>query len=201
MNLVSPIPPSVNHYLGYRGVIKNGKPVAVSYKTQEAVKYANTFREYVIAEVEQQGWVQPESRAQHFYADAVFYFDNAGRDTNNYFKVMLDAITDTGLVWPDDNVVCERVKRIYYDAENPRIELMIYPVDYIGIFDNASQLEEFKKSCIDCSRSKRNCSVLRKATEGRIQTGVSNTHCDKYVQRKGEKGNGKEKESCHNERI
>ena len=28
----SPIPPSVNHYLAYRTIIKNGKPMAMIYK-------------------------------------------------------------------------------------------------------------------------------------------------------------------------
>ena len=39
LKLISPIPPSVNHYLGYRTVKKGGKYLAVSYKKPEAVKY------------------------------------------------------------------------------------------------------------------------------------------------------------------
>ena len=90
---------------------------------------------------------------------------------------MLDAITDTGLVWVDDNVTCERVQRIYYDSKNPRIELTIYPVEYIGVFDNASQLEQFESRCIGCSRYKRNCSILQKAKEGRVQEEINNGIC------------------------
>ena len=30
---------SVNHYLAYRAIMKNGKSMAMSYKTQEAKKF------------------------------------------------------------------------------------------------------------------------------------------------------------------
>ena len=41
----SPIPPSVNHYLAYRTIIKNGKPMAMSYKTKEAKDYQKNIIE------------------------------------------------------------------------------------------------------------------------------------------------------------
>lgn len=182
--LVSPMPPSVNHYLSYRAIIKNGKPMAMSYKTAEATKYQKDFAEYVKQEVSKQGWDLTPNKDQHFYVDCVFYFDRMDKDCNNYYKCLLDAITDTQLIWIDDNVVCERVNRIYYDSQNPRIELHIYPVDYIGIFDDISQLEKFETNCIGCSRYKRNCSILQKAKEGRIQEEVVGFECKKYKPQK-----------------
>ena len=179
LHLTSPIPPSVNHYLGYRAIIKNGKPMATSYKTTEAKKYQKEFGKYIQEQVNKQNWNLTPNEFQHFYVDAVFYFDRVDKDPNNYFKCSLDAITETGLIWLDDNVVCERVQRIYYDSKNPRLELDIYPVDYIGIFDNISQLEKFESNCFGCSRYKRNCSVLQKAKEGRIQDEIKNMICTK----------------------
>ena len=108
------------------------------------------------------------------------------KESNNYYKCMLDAITDTQLIWIDDNVVCERINRIYYDSKNPRIELHIYPVDYIGIFDNISQLENFESNCIGCSRYKRNCSILQKAKDGRVQEEIVDFTCLKYKPKKDE---------------
>ena len=186
LRLISPIPPSVNHYLAYRAIIKNGKPMAMSYKTAEATKYQKEFAKYVEQEVKRQNWDLIPNKEQHFYVDCVFYFDRTNKDCNNYFKCMLDAITDTQLVWIDDNVVCERVNRIYYDNANPRIELCIYPVDYIGIFDNISQLEEFETNCIGCSRYKRNCSILQKAKEGHLQEDIVNFTCTKRKTKKVE---------------
>lgn len=175
------IPPSVNHYLAYRAIIKNGKPMAMSYKTREALQYQKNLMAYVRDEVKKQNWSLVPNKLQHFYIDAVFYFGKTNQDANNYFKVMLDAITDTQLIWLDDNVTCERVQGIYYDAENPRVDIHIHPTDYIGVFKNASQLEIFESNCIDCKRFKRNCSLLRGAKEGRIQPEISNARCYKFT--------------------
>lgn len=179
LKLTSPICPSVNHYLGWRGILKGGKPMAVSYKKPEALKYQKDFAEYVKEEVKKQGWVKSDNPSQHYYMDCIFYFDRTDKDCNNYFKCLADAITDSGVVWIDDTQLCERVQGIFYDSENPRIEIVIKEVDYIGVFDNASQLEEFESNCIGCSRYKRNCSLLKKAKEGRIQTEITDCVCTK----------------------
>lgn len=184
LNLISPIPPSVNHYLAYRAILKNGRPFAMSYKTPEAVKYREDFAEYVRSEVRKQGWNLTPNKTQHFYIDTVFYFPATNLDANNYFKVMLDAITDTQLIWLDDNVTCERVQAIYYDANNPRMEITIRPVDYIGVFDDTPQMEAFVSNCIGCTRYTRNCSILRQAKEGRIQDELADGVCTKYKPKK-----------------
>ncbi len=178
--LTSEIPPSVNHYIGYRGIMKNGRPMAVSYKTRDALKYQKDFTDYVKTEVEKQNWEVVPNKTQHFYVDTVFYFGKTNQDANNYFKVMLDAITDTKMIWLDDNVVCERVQGVFYDADNPRVELHIHPTDYIGVFQNAPQLAEFESNCIACKRHKRNCSLLRGAKEGHIQPEISGGVCLKF---------------------
>ena len=171
---------SVNHYLGWRGIIKNKKPMAVSYKKPEALKYQKEFAEYVKKEVKKQGWEKSDNIFQHYYMDCIIYFDRIDKDANNVFKCLADAITDSGVVWIDDTQLCERVQRRCYDSKNPRIEITIYPCDYIGVFDNASQLEQFKSRCIGCKRYKRNCSILQKAKEGRIQEELNGLECSKY---------------------
>lgn len=175
---------SVNHYLAYRAIIKNGKPMAMSYKTKEAKDFQKKFENHIREQVKKQNWNLEVDPAQHFYVDAVFYFPRLDMDANNYFKTSLDSITETGLIWADDNVVCERVQRIYYDSENPRIELTIYPVDYIGIFNTYKDMEMFEEKCTTCLRYKRNCSILKKAKEGRIQADIVDFDCMKYKQSK-----------------
>jgi crossover junction endodeoxyribonuclease RusA len=185
LKLISPIPLSVNHYLGTRAIIKKdkfgkAKPMAMVYETGEAKKYKKNFGEYIKEQVKLQNWKMSEDKTQHIYCDCVFYFDRTDKDCNNYFKLLLDSITESEVVWIDDNVVCERVNRIYYDSSNPRIELEIYPVDYIGIFDNQEQLDGFESKCKTCKRYNRNCSILKKAKEGRIQEEICNLECSKY---------------------
>lgn len=180
LKLTSPIPASVNHYLGTRAIIKNGKPMAMIYETSEAKKYKKEFGKYIEEQVKLQNWIMPDNKTQHIYCDCVFYFDRTDKDCNNYFKLLLDAITESECVWIDDNIVCERVNRIYYDSKNPRIELTIYPVEYIGIFDSKNDLESFENKCKTCQRYKRNCSILRQAKEGRIQEETQGNTCLKY---------------------
>lgn len=170
--------------MAYRAIIKNGRPMAMSYKTPEAIRYRTNFANYVKNEVKLQDWELTPNKTQHFYIDTVFYFPNTKLDCNNYFKVMLDAITDTQLIWLDDNVTCERVQAIYYDSDNPHIEITIKPVDYIGIFNNVSQMEEFTSRCIECTRYARNCSILRRAKEGRIQKEINGGSCLEYKPQK-----------------
>ncbi len=180
LNLVSPIPPSVNHYLAYRTTVsKSGKVIGMSYKTADARKYRKEFADYVCRECESQGWnIEPNAK-QHFYIDGWFYFPRVDLDANNYWKILLDAITDTQKIWIDDNVACERVQRIFYDSANPRIVLRITPVEYVGIFDTADQMDGFITSnCIGCTRYKRNCSILNKALEGRVQDGITCDECN-----------------------
>jgi len=182
LKLVSPMPPSVNHYLAYRCIYnkKTKKWMAMSYKTADATKYQKDFTKYVIEEVKKQGWKISENKYQHYYFDVVFYFPRIDMDANNYFKCCLDSITESELVWIDDNQVCERVNRVFYDSKNPRMEIEIKPVDYIGVFDNTFQLEYFESNCIGCMKYKRNCSLLIKAKEGRIQEDICDLVCSKF---------------------
>lgn len=188
LKLTSPIPLSVNHYLGTRAILKKDKsgklkPMAMVYETSEAKKYKKEFGEYIKEQVKLQNWIISEDKTQHICCDCVFYFDRTDKDCNNYFKLLLDSITESEVVWIDDNVVCERVNRIYYDSSNPRIELEIYPVNYIGVFDNQEQLDYFENKCKTCKRYNKNCSILKKAKEGRIQEEICDLECSKYKER------------------
>lgn len=176
----SPIPPSVNHYLAYRTIIKNGKPMAMSYKTKEAKDYQKKIIELIKKEVEKQRWVKSDNKFQHYYMDVVFYFPRVDMDANNYFKCLADAITDSELVWIDDTQLCERVMGIYYDNKNPRMEIEIKPVNYIGIFPEKDTYEQFICKCGTCKRYKRHCSILNKAKEGRISEDITSFECQKY---------------------
>lgn len=154
--------------------------MAMSYVTKQASDYKKKFAKYVEQEIVLQKWDVEPTKLLHFYVDATFYFARIDQDANNYFKVLLDAITDTKKIWLDDNVVCERVQRVLYDNVNPRIELIIHPVEYIGIFDDVSRYEKFTNNCIGCARYNRNCSVLKNAIQGKIQEGVTQDSCDKH---------------------
>ena len=183
--MTSPIPLSVNHYVKPRPFIKYGKPCVTLYETSEAKKYKKDFSNYIKQEVKTQKFNHIPNKTQHFYVDCVFYFDRIDRDANNYFKLLLDAITNSQCIWLDDNVVCERVNAIYYDAENPRIEMTISPVDYIGVFQSQEHLDGFISNCIHCTRYKEGkCGILCRAIEGRIQDEINEYTCSKHREKK-----------------
>jgi Holliday junction resolvase RusA-like endonuclease len=181
LKLASLIPPSVNHYLAYRVVYRGGRAIPVSYETKEAKDFKSTFKDYVAREVARQGFARSD---RHIYCDCRFYFDRVDRDPNNYYKLLWDAISETGLVWEDDNVVCERCLSINYDTQNPRIEIEIYPVEYVGIFPTDHHRQRFESKCQRCTRSTRNCSIFTKALKGFIQPDITNLECKRYKERK-----------------
>ena len=178
--------PTVNHYLGHRGFIKNGKPQVSVYVTTEAKKYKKRFVEYIKQQIKEQQFEIKLHKFQFTHVDATWYFPRIDLDSNNQWKLILDSLTEAG-IWTDDNTTLERCKRIYYDNKNPRMVLEVYYSEQIGIFDNQSQLEEFKSNCIQCKRYKNGkCSIFKKALESRIQEEIQGLACSKYNKNKGE---------------
>ena len=190
--LSSPIPPSVNHYLAHRAIMKDGKPMAVVYETKEAKDYKKEFIKYIKEQVRKQCWNLPLDKFQHFYLDCKFYFDRIDKDPDNYFKLLKDSITETQLIWVDDNVVCERVYGIFYDSKNPRIEMVIHPVKYIGIFKDKDELNSFEDKCKTCRRYNKNCSLFNNAKIGKIQEEITKQD-DRLVCQKWKEGKPNDK--------
>lgn len=190
LKLTSPIPVSVNHYLKPRSFIvwegKKPKAMVSMYETSEAKTFKKNFIKYIQEQVKIQNWETKLDKFKNTIIDCVFYFPRINMDANNTWKLLLDSITESGVVWLDDNTTLESAKRIYYDTENPRIEITISYADYIGIFDNQQQLDGFLQSnCIQCSRYKDGrCSILVKAKEGRIQEEIQDFKCNKFKKKK-----------------
>ena len=72
----SPVPPSVNHYLAYRTVIKNGKPMAMSYKTKEAKEYQKYIINLLQEEVKKQNWVKSDNKLTLLYGCNLLFSKN-----------------------------------------------------------------------------------------------------------------------------
>jgi len=172
--LTSDVPISVNAYLKARAFIMiiKGKQVAqvTMYESKEAKEYKKKFITYVKNEIIKQQWSYEEGK--FVIVKAVIYFDRSNRDANNIWKIMIDALVDSG-VFPNDTMVMERVERIYYDTVNPRVELKILHSKFVGIFDDEKEYQRFVIICKGCSRYKNNCSILSKCLESRIVGEIS----------------------------
>lgn len=171
LHVTSPMPPSVNHYLGHKIIQKNGTYIPVVYETREAKRYKEEFELLLISAINRQGWDVPVDDKQHFYVDAYYYFDRKGKDASNYEKCLCDAITETQRIWKDDRVALYRPQRILYDPGDPRIELYIYPVEYIGIFDNREEHEKMLGICSTCRKNGR-CRIIKDAESGKVTDNI-----------------------------
>lgn len=170
LKLTLELPNSVNHIYGRN---KFGS----TYLKKEGKDYKSRMIKYIREEVKKQGWIKLD-KGQYCYIDEIVYFNKMGRDSDNLKKLQQDSITESNVVWYDDTFALARTNRVYIDSNNPRIELTITPVDFKGIFDNHELMELFTSRCKICNRHKRNCSILAKALEGRIQDDV--TKVDEY---------------------
>lgn len=172
LKLTLDLPPSVNHIYG-----RNMKFNTV-YLKKEGKEYKKKMIQYILEEVKRQEWDKVEDR--FMYMDEIVFMGSKGRDSDNLKKLQQDCITESGVVWKDDTWCLPRTQRILIDRKNPRIELVITPCEFIGIFDNEEQLQTFKMQCEMCKRYKRNCSILNNALDSRVQDEIVGLNCSKF---------------------
>lgn len=163
---------SNNHYLDYKVAYKGKKPYVLAFSSESTNLFKQQFLPYVKKEIKNQKWITPE-KGKLIFVESVFYLPRIDMDCSNYWKVLLDALTLAG-VWHDDNVVMEKVNRIYYDSKNPRIELKIYESQFLGIFDGEDHFRQFlQENCDKCKKTKEKCGVYKMCLSNRISMDYS----------------------------
>jgi len=183
LKLTIPIPPSINSdYMKPRAIMTHGKPMAMLYESKVAKDFKKDIVKLITKEVKLQDFETQLDKYTRL--EWTWYFARVNQDTNNYYKCMIDAITECNLlVWRDDNISANYDKRIYYDSSNPRVELEIWYEDWVGVFDNKTIHDKFvSDNCNQCKRGvKGNCSIYAKALENKIQEEVDivNLTCSK----------------------
>lgn len=171
LKFTSPIPPSSNEYLGKRVAYAGGKPYVQVYKTKKAMDYEKYMVKTLQRESKEQDWDVPEKN-DYLVMELVYYMNKLGRDIDNTYKLLIDALANAGLIINDDKVI-PVPKNIYIDKDNPRIEVILKKSEKQGVFDNKEQADKFvTRNCIECNRYKKNCSILKKSYENRLQPEV-----------------------------
>lgn len=166
------LPTSVNNYLRPTYRMVDGKPVPYMYETKEAKDFKRRFGAYLKREVKKQGWDMELTKEGHWYLDVVFIQSRTSEDNNNYFKILCDAMT--GICIDDDKNLLVRPQMVLYDSKNPSFKALLRRVGYTGIFNSSELHEKFvEDNCSGCKRFNKNCSILRKAREGRVQDDIS----------------------------
>jgi Holliday junction resolvase RusA-like endonuclease len=182
LKLILPLPTSINdlysnHY-SWNPKTKSRVPTGAKVLSKEGERVKELIQVAAREQLAEQEWDYDYTYENYLFMDAIIYFNRTGRDDNNIYKLNNDALEK--IVYDNDSRVLTRTQRIYYDKDNPRIELTFSKTDYIGIFDNQDHLNSFEDNCKKCKRYKNNCSILKKAKEGRIQEKIVEFVCSSF---------------------
>ncbi|MGD6876993.1 RusA family crossover junction endodeoxyribonuclease [Bacillus infantis] len=183
LNFTLPLPTSLNalyiNKFGYNPKTKTRIPTGQRILSKEGEKTKQEIIDAATDQLKGQPWSYEYTEENYIYMDTIIYFNRKGRDDNNIYKLLCDALEK--VVYENDSRVLIRTQRILYDTKQPRVEVKFTPVEFRGIFPNELHMQQFEENCMTCKRYKRNCSILNKAKEGRIQEDISEDFvCGKY---------------------
>lgn len=183
VELILPLPTSINklyiNQFGWNPKTKTRMPTGKRIMSKDGVKVKNEIQNEAIKQLAAQEWDYEWTKTNYIYQDCYIYMNRLGRDDNNLFKLLNDSLEK--IIYDNDSRVLTRTQRILIDSENPRIHLIISQTPHRGIFESEIHMNEFENKCRSCKRYKRNCSILNKAKEGRIQEEINDDFvCNKY---------------------
>jgi Holliday junction resolvase RusA-like endonuclease len=182
------IPTSLNQlYINehkYNPKTKRYEPTNTRILSEKGQASKRRLQKYAKKQMVGQDWDYDYTLNNYIYMDVVIYFNKKGRDDNNIYKLLCDSLEK--ICYDNDSRVLIRTQRIYIDKDNPRIEVTLLPVEFVGIFDNQVQFEVFEDNCKFCSYYRSgSCSVLKGALENRIQEEIDkNLICHKFKKKK-----------------
>lgn len=187
LNLIVTLPTSLNKlYINQATYDKStGKYISTGKRimSQEGKHKKRLIQKYAKMQLKQQEWDYDYTKENFIYMDCDIYFNRKGRDDNNIYKLLCDSLEK--IAYDNDSRVLIRTQRILYDNENPRVEIKMHPVDYVGVFDNKEDYIEFEETCKMCKRYLNGrCSILNEAIGGRIQEEVLDGECTSFTKKK-----------------
>lgn len=167
LKFTSPLPPSSNEYLAKSVAYSGGKAYVHVYKTTKARAYETYMVKTLKRISKEQQWIVPD-RNDYIIMELIYYMNKQGRDIDNTYKLLIDALANAGLIINDDKVIPVPIN-IFIDKDNPRIEVKLKKSSKIGVFNNDKEYDDFLlENCFKCKRYVKNCSLLKKLKENRI---------------------------------
>lgn len=188
LNIIVPVPPSINHlYINQYSwkKEKNGNatriPTGKRILSKEGEKYKQNVKTLVEEQIKNQKWDYDKTSERFIYMDYDAFMNRKGRDSDNLHKLLQDTLKE--LIYVDDSRVLTRPNKIFVDRQDPRLEIEIKFVDFIGVFDNENQLTKYIENCKNCKRFRnKSCSILKDCIEGVINKEFDfiKKQCNKY---------------------
>jgi Holliday junction resolvase RusA-like endonuclease len=190
INFVLPVPTSINKlYINeyqWDARLKQRAPTGRRILSQDGRKVKARIQGQARVQLLGQEWDYEWTKENFVYQDTIFYFARRGTDDNNAFKLLNDSLE--GITYDNDSRVLVRTQHIVYDPKNPRIEVKIFPVDFIGIFQNRQVLLDFEYICESCSKYRKgSCSILKDSTNGTVREeigSINNPICTEFKTKK-----------------
>ena len=168
----TPLPPSVNDYLGYKVLWRNKKAVVFPYKKEKALKFNKLVKDKLSKLVKETGWEEADEYT-YVVCKVKVYLEKKRQDSDNLFKVLLDSINSVEGLLYDDSMIIPYVEDVKIDSKNPRLEVELYLADKIGVFNRDQHSEFIKKNCSNCTRFKRNCGLLKDSVHNKVKEEIS----------------------------
>lgn len=187
LKLTLPVPVSINKlYINeyrFNPVTRRREPTGARILSKEGEKSKQAIQEAAKEQLKDQSWDYEwtEDKNNFLYQDAIIYFSRRGRDDNNVYKLLNDSLE--GIVYDNDSRVLVRTQKILFDKDNPRMELTLVPVDYVGIFNSEDEYIEFESNCQSCTRFRNGrCSILSDSYNGTVREEVdlNSYECSEY---------------------
>lgn len=199
LKLVLPLPTSINKlYINEYNWQFNPKtrkkermPTGRRILSPEGRKVKSRIMGEARVQLKGQDWDYEWTKENYCYQDAVIYFTRRGSDDNNIYKLLNDSLEE--IVYDNDSRVLVRSQHIMYDPKNPRVELTLKPVSFIGIFKDKHERDEFEARCEfsgekGCSRYRKgSCSILKDSIAGTVREEVgdiNNPSCTQFTPKK-----------------
>lgn len=94
----------------------------MSWKIKYMTKKAKELKKSYVEQIrEQYSWPILDDKLQ--LSIKLFFWDKRTRDWDNYNKLSIDSMT--GIIYEDDSQIKKATVELFYDKENPRIEIEI----------------------------------------------------------------------------
>lgn len=182
--MVLSLPPSVNALYTNQAYYNRKTKSYVSTGKRILTKKGRELKNIIAFQAREQmnkvGWDKVDKGFVRM--DAVIYFNRKGRDSDNVYKALQDSLE--GIVYENDSQVLGCTKKVLIDRNSPRVEVVIYPVEFVGVFDSSVEAKDFEENCKDCTRYlEGRCSILQDSVEGVVREEVQDKVCTKFKKR------------------
>ena len=179
LELTLPVPTSINalyiNQFAYNPRTRKREMTGARILSKQGEEKKKEIATATLEQMKSQEWDYEWTKENYLYQDAIIHFNRKGRDADNIYKLLNDTLE--GIVYDNDSRVLVRTQRIVYDSKNPRVEVTLTPVEFVGIFKDQEEAQTFEDRCKGCTRYLNGrCSILVDSVAGTVREEVGSIY-------------------------